>query len=59
MGLEVTLEITEKGMKDERWMKFGFQNQNPRTDFRGAGILGVRNLIYFAENHKEVSSDLI
>ena len=48
MGLEVLNEIADKDMKDQRWTKFGFQNSNPRTDFRGAGLLGVRNLTYFA-----------
>ena len=55
MGQEVLNEIADKDMKDQRWMKYGFQNSNPRTDFRGAGILGVKNLTYFAQNHSEVS----
>ena len=40
-------------MKDPAWTKYGFQNGNPRTDFRGAGILGVKNLTYFAQNYPE------
>ena len=55
MGEEVLQEIADKDLKDQRWTKYGFQNSNPRTDFRGAGILGVRNLTYFAQNHPEVS----
>ena len=55
MGTEVTLEVANKGMKDERWMKFGFQNSNPRTDFRGAGILGVKNMTYFGFHYPQVN----
>jgi ELMO/CED-12 family len=55
MGEGVLNEIADKDMKDQRWTKYGFQNSNPRTDFRGAGILGVKNLTYFAQNHSEVS----
>lgn len=54
MGEEVLQEIADKDLKDQRWTKYGFQNSNPRTDFRGAGILGVRNLTYFAQNHPEL-----
>lgn len=59
LGPEVTLEITGNGMKDARWKQFGFQSTNPRTDFRGAGILGVRNLIYFARNYQEYVQEMI
>ena len=29
----------------------GFQGQDPATDFRGMGMLGLDNLLYIAENH--------
>lgn len=35
------------------WKKIGFQGENPRTDFRGAGFFSVKFLIYFIENFKE------
>lgn len=28
-------------MKHDFWKRFGFQNINPRTDFRASGILGL------------------
>ena len=56
MGAEVTLEIGQTNLKDDRWKKLGFQNGNPRTDFRSAGILGVRNLTYFGSNYPEVTN---
>lgn len=32
----------------EHWKVLGFQGTNPATDFRGMGLLGLLNLIYFA-----------
>lgn len=36
-----------------RWNDFGFQNIDPRTDFRGAGLTGLNMLIHYAENYPE------
>ena len=33
------------------WEELGFQGKDPATDFRGNGVLGLANLVYFAENH--------
>mmetsp|Transcript_8536 Transcript_8536/g.11755 ORF Transcript_8536/g.11755 Transcript_8536/m.11755 type:complete len:101 (+) Transcript_8536:615-917(+) len=35
-------------MKADCWRTLGFQNTNPRTDFRAAGLLALVNLFYFA-----------
>lgn len=35
----------------EQWKALGFQGNDPATDFRGMGILGLRHLVYFAEKH--------
>lgn len=32
----------------KQWQEIGFQGEDPKTDFRGMGILGLHNLIYFA-----------
>ena len=37
----------------EQWKLLGFQGTDPATDFRGMGLLGLNNLIYFAENYTE------
>mgnify|MGYP000925991256 FL=1 len=39
---------------NELWKEFGFQNSDPRTDFRGGGITGLRMLISYAENYPEM-----
>jgi len=38
----------------EQWKIMGFQGTDPCTDFRGMGICGLNNLLYFAENHTEL-----
>ena len=36
-----------------RWKELGFQGDDPATDFRGMGILGLQNLIYFSKNYAD------
>lgn len=36
-----------------QWKTIGFQGVDPATDFRGAGILGLRCLVYFGIKHPE------
>ena len=35
----------------EQWKDMGFQGTDPATDFRGMGLLGLEQLIYFAERY--------
>nr|CAG4638632.1 EOG090X0AMT [Cyclestheria hislopi] len=35
----------------ECWKEIGFQGEDPKTDFRGMGLLGLENLLYFAQNY--------
>jgi engulfment and cell motility protein 2 len=39
--------------KDKRWTEVGFQGPDPGTDFRGAGVFGLRHLIFFAQTHPD------
>lgn len=34
----------------DEWKTIGFQGKNPVTDFRGMGMLGLRQLVYFSES---------
>ncbi|KYR02260.1 engulfment and cell motility ELM family protein [Tieghemostelium lacteum] len=43
----------------EQWKLIGFQGTDPSTDFRGTGIFGLENLVYFAENHTEKFKKII
>ncbi|MBN3313881.1 ELMD1 protein, partial [Atractosteus spatula] len=39
-----------KGRITKQWCEIGFQGSDPKTDFRGMGLLGLHNLLYFAEH---------
>lgn len=43
----------------EQWKLIGFQGTDPATDFRGMGILGLNNLLYFAEVHPETFRKIV
>jgi hypothetical protein len=35
--------------KSKQWTEIGFQGDDPATDFRGMGLLGLKQLVFFAE----------
>lgn len=35
----------------KQWCDIGFQGDDPRTDFRGMGMLGLTNLLYFSKHY--------
>lgn len=39
------------GMLTAEWGELGFQGNDPSSDFRGMGMLGLVQLIYFGENY--------
>eukprot|EP00696_Hemimastix_kukwesjijk_P003358 gnl/Hemi2/14136_TR4799_c0_g1_i1.p1 gnl/Hemi2/14136_TR4799_c0_g1~~gnl/Hemi2/14136_TR4799_c0_g1_i1.p1 ORF type:complete len:416 (+),score=110.82 gnl/Hemi2/14136_TR4799_c0_g1_i1:224-1471(+) len=47
------------GPVSPEWTKMGFQGNSPATDFRGMGILGLENLIYFAEFYPNIVRELV
>ncbi|XP_064608499.1 ELMO domain-containing protein 2-like [Liolophura sinensis] len=40
-----------EGRISSQWNTIGFQGSDPATDFRGMGILGLQQLIYFAKKY--------
>ena len=42
-----------------KWLQLGFQGDDPATDFRGMGVLGLQNLVYFGEHYPEVFQRLV
>ena len=38
--------LSGRTMLNRRWLEIGFQSNNPRTDFRGGGHLGLLSIIY-------------
>jgi len=42
-----------------QWKQLGFQGTNPQTDFRGAGIFGLRNLLFLANSYPSRFQQLV
>lgn len=43
------------GRITKQWQIIGFQGDDPKTDFRGMGMLGLENLLYFATEYKNAA----
>ncbi|CAL9685114.1 unnamed protein product [Knipowitschia caucasica] len=43
----------------KQWCEIGFQGSDPKTDFRGMGLLGLSNLLYFAEHDKTTALQML
>ncbi|XP_029703987.1 ELMO domain-containing protein 1 [Takifugu rubripes] len=43
----------------KQWCEIGFQGNDPKTDFRGMGLLGLLNLLYFAEHDKATALQML
>ena len=52
-GVALTQRVTTE------WGRLGFQGDDPATDFRGMGVLGLHNLVYFGEHYPDVFARLI
>eukprot|EP00741_Cyanophora_paradoxa_P019903 tig00021178_g19208.t1 len=45
--------------RSAQWSKLGFQGMDPATDFRGMGLLGLHNLVYFVEGYPAVVREVL
>ncbi|TRY73945.1 hypothetical protein TCAL_15704 [Tigriopus californicus] len=45
--------------KTKQWQNIGFQGEDPKTDFRGMGTLGLENLIYFAREYNSTAKHIL
>lgn len=43
----------------KQWQEIGFQGDDPKTDFRGMGLLGLENLIYFAQEYPSTATHVL
>ncbi|PWA24405.1 hypothetical protein CCH79_00011885 [Gambusia affinis] len=47
------------GRISKQWCEIGFQGNDPKTDFRGMGLLGLQNLLYFAEHDRGAALQML
>ncbi|XP_011498106.1 PREDICTED: ELMO domain-containing protein 2 [Ceratosolen solmsi marchali] len=43
----------------KQWQGIGFQGDDPKTDFRGMGLLGLENLVYFAQEYPSAATHVL
>ncbi|XP_036043752.1 ELMO domain-containing protein 2 isoform X2 [Onychomys torridus] len=48
-----------KARISKQWADIGFQGDDPKTDFRGMGILGLINLVYFSEKYTSEAHQIL
>lgn len=48
-----------KSRVSPQWKEIGFQGEDPATDFRGMGILGLQCLLYLAEHCTDIARHLL
>ncbi|XP_046421561.1 ELMO domain-containing protein 2 [Neodiprion fabricii] len=48
-----------EGRVTKQWQDIGFQGDDPKTDFRGMGILGLENLVYFAQEFPNAAKHVL
>lgn len=51
LGMDPTL--LHHSLYTQKWIDIGFQGEDPTTDFRGTGKLGLRNLFYFVTQYEK------
>lgn len=54
-GLGMNPTLLHDGMKTTKWIDIGFQGEDPTTDFRGTGSLGLLNLHFFVTKQQKVA----
>lgn len=51
--------IPLNGRFSKQWTDIGFQGDDPTTDFRGMGLLGLQNLVFFVEQYTDAARQLL
>ena len=52
-------EILPENSKSAKWKEIGFQNTDPSSDFRGAGVFGLEQLLYLSTTYPQEFKDMI
>ncbi|XP_022656973.1 ELMO domain-containing protein 2-like isoform X2 [Varroa jacobsoni] len=61
------LKLLWKGLRDDvledlvskQWQDIGFQGDDPRTDFRGMGMLGLDQLVFFVTQYNSLARHVL
>eukprot|EP01114_Cavostelium_apophysatum_P002752 TRINITY_DN1243_c0_g1_i1.p1 TRINITY_DN1243_c0_g1~~TRINITY_DN1243_c0_g1_i1.p1 ORF type:complete len:1135 (-),score=369.28 TRINITY_DN1243_c0_g1_i1:198-3602(-) len=48
-----------QGPAGEHWKQMGFQGKRPETDFRAAGIMGLKHLLYISETYGDEFREIV
>lgn len=48
-----------EGRITKQWQDIGFQGDDPKTDFRGMGMLGLENLLFFSNEYKGAATHVL
>lgn len=51
--------IINNGFESDNWGTYGFQGKNPITDFRGGGVMGLRQIINFRSSNEDMFEDMV
>lgn len=52
-------DLAEFDRISEHWPTVGFQQKDPTSDLRGFGVLGLRNLVFFATEYKAEAARIV
>ncbi|XP_072332865.1 ELMO domain-containing protein 1 isoform X3 [Scyliorhinus torazame] len=52
-------DVVLNGRVSKQWCEIGFQGEDPKTDFRGMGMLGLYNLVFFAEHDNTTARQVL
>lgn len=52
-------EVKLESRVTKQWGDIGFQGDDPKTDFRGMGMLGLTNLVFFSEKYTEEARQVL
>ena len=56
LNLNSDIEFRRKG---RHWQSLGFQGEDPATDLRGMGLLGLKNLVAIAEAEQSIARSML
>jgi hypothetical protein len=52
-------DVPLKQRKSKQWQDIGFQGDDPSTDFRGSGLLGLHDLNYFGKKYTSIARSVL